>query len=110
MSSLPYEDTKDSIIVSFVDVKILDDTRIQQISKELMDLADRASSQKKKMVLDFQDVQFMSSAMLGRLILLNKKAKADMVDLRLSNIAPNVLEVFKITRLNKVFKIGDDDV
>ena len=63
-------------------------------------MADGAS-QSKKMVLNFQGVQFMSSAMIGKLVLLNKKCKASEVALKLCQISPNVLEVFKITRLNQ---------
>ena len=106
MASLNSQELDDVLVVSFTDAKILDEARIQQIGKELMDLA--ATAANKKMVLDFQGVQFMSSAMIGKLVLLNKKSKADQIQLRLCQISPNVLEVFKITRLNKVFTIESD--
>ena len=51
----------------------------------------------------------MSSAMIGKLVLLNKKAKTDNVALKFCAISANVLEVFKITRLNKVFEIYADE-
>jgi len=104
MSSLKSQEIEDVLVVYFTDAKILDEARIAQIGKELMEMATSAS-QNKKMVLNFQGVQFMSSAMIGKLVLLNKKCKQDAVDLRLCQISPNVLEVFKITRLNKVFEI-----
>ena len=81
---------------------------ILQVGKELMDVLERAS-EKKKLVLDFEKVQFMSSAMIGKLVFLNKKAKAEQCDLTLRNIQPNVLEVFKLTRLNRVFKIEEEE-
>jgi hypothetical protein len=65
-------------------------------------MAQAAEAPSKKLVLNFKGVQFMSSAMIGKLVLLNKKAKADEIHLKLCDISPNVLEVFKITRLNKV--------
>ena len=49
------------------------------------------------------------SAMIGKVILLNKKCKTDNVNLKLSNISPNVMEVFKIMRLNKVLSIYGDE-
>jgi anti-sigma B factor antagonist len=61
------------------------------------------------MLLNFQGVQFMSSAMIGKLVLLNKKSKAAGLTLKFCAISPNVLEVFKITRLNKVFDIQADE-
>jgi anti-sigma B factor antagonist len=109
MSSLKSQEVEDVLVVYFTDAKILDEARIQQIGKELMDMAASASGGTKKMVLNFQGVQFMSSAMIGKLVLLNKKCKAAEVDLKLCQISPNVLEVFKITRLNKVFTILADE-
>jgi anti-sigma B factor antagonist len=107
MSSLKSQEIEDVLVVYFTDAKILDEARIQQIGKELMEMS--ASATNKKMVLNFQGVQFMSSAMIGKLVLLNKKCKAAEVSLKLCQISPNVLEVFKITRLNKVFEIHPDE-
>jgi anti-sigma B factor antagonist len=107
MSSLKSQEVEDVLVVYFTDAKILDEARIAQIGKELMEMAAAASS--KKMVLNFQGVQFMSSAMIGKLVLLNKKCKADQIALKLCQISANVLEVFKITRLNKVFDIYPDE-
>lgn len=95
------------LIVYFADAKILDDARIQQIGKDLTEMVTKAEHQ--KMLLNFQNVGFMSSAMIGKLILLSKKCKADAVDLRLCNIMPNIMEVFKIMKLNKVFDIQTDE-
>jgi anti-anti-sigma regulatory factor len=51
----------------------------------------------------------MSSAMIGKLVLLHKNAQQNSIDLRLARISENVLEVLKITRLAKVFRVDDDD-
>jgi len=108
MSSLKSRDEEGVLVVNFTDAKILDEARIQQIGSELMEMV-TAASQNKKMLLNFQGVQFMSSAMIGKLVLLNKKSKQAEIELKFCNISPNVLEVFKITRLNKVFKILSDE-
>lgn len=108
MSSLKSREEEGTLVVNFTDAKILDEARIQQIGAELMEMA-TAASQNKRMLLNFAGVQFMSSAMIGKLVLLNKKAKADTINLKFCNISPNVLEVFKITRLNKVFDIQPDE-
>jgi anti-sigma B factor antagonist len=104
------EDEHDVLVVYFTDAKILDEARIQQIGKELMDKAGEAeTTDSKNMLVNFQGVQFMSSAMIGKLVLLNKKAKSANLNLKFCSISPNVLEVFKITRLNKVFDIKTDE-
>lgn len=95
------------LVVYFAEAKILDDTRIQQVGKELLEVVGKA--EKGKMLLNFQNVSFMSSAMIGKLILLQKKCKEDKTDLKCSNIAPKIKEVFKITNLTKVFEIFDDE-
>jgi len=102
---------KNGIIVArFTDAEIVDEARIQQIGKELMEIASEAGqSESKKMLLNFQGVQCMSSAMIGKLVVLNKTAKVAGVVLKFCSISPNVLEVFKITRLDNIFKIIDDD-
>lgn len=108
MSSLRTNENEDVLLVYFTDAKILDEARISQIGQELMAAATSAG-QKKKMVLNFHGVQFMSSAMIGKLVLLNKKCKTDEVLLKMCTISPNVMEVFKITKLNKVFEIFDTE-
>ena len=47
----------------------------------------------------------MSSAMLGQIMKLAKQAKNDKIDLKLSDITPEIMEVFKLTRLDKILDI-----
>ncbi|NLX56420.1 MAG: STAS domain-containing protein [Planctomycetaceae bacterium] len=105
MGSLRTQENEGVLVVSFTDTKILDEAKIQKIGSELIAAADAAAAAEKKMVLNFTGVDFMSSAMIGKLVLLNKKCKMDSVDLKLSDICGNVQEVFKIMKLNKVFDI-----
>ena len=51
----------------------------------------------------------MSSAMITKLVMLNKTCKAQEVNLKFCEVSPNVLEVFKITKLNKLFDIQSDE-
>jgi anti-sigma B factor antagonist len=91
--------------------KITDEEMIQEAGRELTDLVE-AAAETKKLLLSFEGVEVMSSAMIFKLVLLNKLAKPCGVKLRFCDISPNVLEVFKITKLNRVFRIlssEDDD-
>ena len=107
MTSLRTAENEDVLVVYFADAKILDDGRIQQIGSELSEMATRATGG--KMLLNFQGVQFMSSAMIGKLVLLNKKCKQENTNLKMCGISSNVAEVFKIMQLNKVFDIYKDE-
>ena len=49
------------------------------------------------------------TAILGKLITLDKKVKAHGGKLKLSNIRPEIYEVFVMTHLNKLFDIKDDE-
>jgi anti-sigma B factor antagonist len=92
----------DVLIAQFTSQKVYDDTLIAQIGSELMALADQAAG---KMVLDFRGVMFMSSSMIGRTVILNKKCKANKTELRMCNVSPGLMEVFEVTRLANVFTI-----
>ena len=77
------------------------------IGDDLFRLVDELG--RRKILLNFGNVDFMSSAALGKLITLDRKVKAAKGRLKLSNIRPEILEVFQITKLNKVFDIRTDE-
>ncbi|MDG2407480.1 MAG: STAS domain-containing protein [Pirellulales bacterium] len=93
-------------VVQFKDRKILDESNIQEMGRELFELIEQKRA---KILLNFMNVEFLSSAALGKLITLDKKLKAAKGQLKLSNIRPEIYEVFAITRLNKLFDIHDDE-
>ncbi|MBM4076858.1 MAG: STAS domain-containing protein [Planctomycetes bacterium] len=92
-------------IAAFTDKKILDEVNIQMIGNQLFALVDEDG--RRKIILDFTRVEYLSSAALGKLIQLNKKIGAIKGKLRLCAIRPEIYEVFELTRLNKVFDIKD---
>jgi len=101
MPELLSQQKDDVLVAQFTAQKILEDQIIAQIGRELLELADRAEG---RMLLDFQGVNFMSSSMIGRIVMLNKKCKGT-TDLRLCNVSPSIMEVFEITRLDRLFNI-----
>ena len=103
MAHLRSEETNGVLVVYFSQHKILNNEVIKQIGEELTELTTRAVND--KMLLNFTGVGFMSSAMMGKILLLSKKCKADGVNLKLCSITPDVLEVFTIMRLNKVLDL-----
>lgn len=92
-------------VVEFADRKILEELSIQEIGDELNELVE--SEPGIKILLNFRNVDHLSSAALGMLITLNNKIKKQSGTLKLSDINRQIFEVFKITRLNKVFDIHD---
>jgi anti-sigma B factor antagonist len=96
----------DVTVVRFVDRKILDEANIQELGQELFQLVE---DNKKNLLLNFANVEFLSSAALGKLIALDKKVKTHTGTLKLSDIRPEIYEVFKITKLNKLFDIKETE-
>ena len=104
---LELKDAGEVLVVSFRQASILDQAIIDQIGQEFEHVGLEASGNR-KLVVDFHSVEYMSSAMLGKLVQLHKRCKADKIKLKLCGIAANPLDVFKITRLDKLFEIHKD--
>ena len=103
MPPVAVSQTKDIRIVEFQNHKILDEGNIADIGLTLTAMIEETPSP--KMLLDFVNVDHLSSAALGMLINANNKIKQKNGALRLTNIKPQILEVFVITKLNKLFRI-----
>lgn len=101
---LKLADRGNVVAVYFVPTSILEDAVIQQISKEFAGVALEASGER-RLLLNFKTVKFMSSAMIGKIVWLHKQCKNDKIKFKLCSIAPELLEVFTITRLDKLLDI-----
>jgi anti-sigma B factor antagonist len=97
----------DVTVVRFRDHKIIEDISIQELGQELFQLVEK--DQRKKLLLNFTGVDFLSSAALGKLITLDKKMKAAQGILKFCSIRPEIYEVFAITKLNRLFDIKDEE-
>ena len=94
-------------VVSFVDTKIVTEENIQEVGDQLYSLVEDEGH--RQLLLNFGNVQYLSSAALGKFITLNKKVQAAGGKLVLCNIDPNIYEVFEITKLNKLFNIQKEE-
>jgi anti-sigma B factor antagonist len=99
--SLKFEESNGITIVSFRDASILDTVTTQRVGRQLYDLVE--NSGKTKIVLDFEDVRFLSSQTLGVLLTLKRKADKVGVQVALARVRPELVRVFEITNLNKLF-------
>jgi len=104
---LDVNDVGDVTVVRFKDKKIVEDINIEELGRELFQLIEEDG--RKKLLLNFSSVDFLSSSALGKLITLEKKVRAHGGVLKLSNIRPEIYEVFTITKLDRLFDIKDDE-
>jgi len=93
-------------IVRFTDEKILEEKDIKTLADSILPIIESASG-RINLILDFGNVRFLSSAVLGLLIRISKRIYECEGQLRLCNISPKIYEIFKITRLTKTFDIHD---
>ncbi|MEM6365851.1 MAG: STAS domain-containing protein [Planctomycetota bacterium] len=107
MPAITNQTVGEVLVLGFTDAKILDSQRIEVVGRELQEAVPQAVH--KKLLLNFRGVSFMSSAMITKLVMLNKGCKAQGVALKFCEVSPNVMEVFKITKLNKLFDIQDGE-
>jgi len=63
----------------------------------------------RKVLLNFRDVEYISSDALGALITLNNKLRELGCWLVLCHISPQIYEVFEILRLHRYFTISGED-
>jgi anti-sigma B factor antagonist len=104
---LEIEEVGGATVVSFTDRKILEEHSIQALGEQLFSLVDQQG--RKNLVLNFANVEFMSSAALGKLITLRKKVQEAGGKLILCAIDPQIYEVFVITKLDRLFVVRRDE-
>ena len=101
-------ETRELKHVSVVTVRgRVDSATAPDLEKALQDLLD---SERSQIVLDLQDVDYMSSAGLRVLVAMQKAAKKNGGALRLAQLSARVKEVFDLAGLTPVFDIYPDVV
>ena len=98
--------TGKAVIITFTDEKILEEKDIESIQQSIMSVIEQTV--RINLILDFTNVRYLSSAVLGLLIRISKKVYERGGQLGLCSIAPKIYEIFKITRLTKIFEIYPD--
>jgi len=103
-SSIKTEVGNDLVFVMFKDNKILQQDQIAHIEQQIMPVIDDLGS--RKLILNFTNIEFMSSSFLGLLVKVHKRLSDKGLSLEICNIKPEIYKVFKITQLDKVFDIS----
>src|SRR4051794_10889654 len=100
-AALRVEAVGETAIIRFPGEKVtLNEEALSVFGPQLTGLIDGAG--RREWVLDFENVDYLTSTTLGALLRLNCKAKEAGGRLRLENLAPHLREVFAVTRLDRV--------
>jgi anti-sigma B factor antagonist len=91
-------------VVEFRTASLMDPIILEEIGTELYRLVDEED--RRKLLLDFEKVQYLSSQAIGIILTLNKKLGAlkgsKMV---LCGVGPKLMELLKITRLDRILTV-----
>lgn len=90
-------------IVIFMVDHLIDQGVIQIVGKQLEQLV--VKSGQPKMIIDFSNLDHVSSAMLGVLVDLHRTAQKMNGEVRLASLSPSLSNVVKISQLEKLLKI-----
>lgn len=66
------------------------------------------SSENKNVIIDLSEANHISSSVLGQIVFMKNKLKHKSGDLKLVATDEDLLELFELTMLNKVFQIYSD--
>jgi anti-sigma B factor antagonist len=100
------ENVENGVVITFTSEKILEEREIVALEHSILPIIEQAGVP--NIVLNFENVKFLSSAVLGLLIRISKKIYQRNGQLKLCCINPKIFEIFRITRLDRVFDICED--
>jgi anti-sigma B factor antagonist len=103
--SVKVQDCGGVTVVAFRDASILDAHTIQRIASDLYDLVEKQG--RRKLVLSFADVRFLSSQALGVLLALRQKAQECNATFILAALRGELRKLFKLTSLEKLFSFSE---
>ena len=94
-------------VVHFVDTRIISDETIQDVGVQLFNLVEVDGLA--QLLINFENVQFLSSNSLAKLVALDKKIKARKGKLKLCGLKPIHHEIFRVTRIDSLLEIHEDE-
>jgi anti-sigma B factor antagonist len=90
-------------VIAFRPTQILDALQIERMGADLKGIVD--TDDVSRYIFDFSNVTYLSSSALGMLIGLQRRVVQNEGELKLAGIHPDIMEVFRITKLDTVFDI-----
>jgi anti-anti-sigma factor len=101
--SLHIVEAGNSITARFVGLRSLTEENVDLLDREFAALADRKGS---NVALDFIAIDYLTSIIVSKLLVLHRQVRAGEGQLTLMNLKPFVRQVFKVARLDQVLNIA----
>jgi hypothetical protein len=107
MADLRTVHLNDVLVVYFPDHELMDEEQNRRIGAELLDLTEQANGG--KMLVSFRGVDFVTSSMLGQLVMLNKRCSSHQIGLKICDVGPDLRMIFRIVRLDTLVEVCGDE-
>jgi anti-sigma B factor antagonist len=106
-ANLLVQKIQDATVVSIQDPRLLESRQLEALGEELYRLVDQMD--RKKLVVDCTKVQFLASAAISVFLNLQKKSSAIKGTLVICGMRKELMQVFEITKLTKLFRFATDE-
>ena len=104
MSNLNVQQISDVTVIEFARPSLMDPLELEQIAQQIYRLVDEED--RRKIVLDFERVQYLSSQAIGIVMALQKKLSAlPRSAMILCGVGARLLELLRITRLDRILTL-----
>jgi anti-sigma B factor antagonist len=91
-------------VIEFRNPSLMDPVELEAVGQSLYRLVDHED--RRRIILDFEKVQFLSSQAIGIVLTMNKKlSPLKNSKLVLCGVGPKLMELLKITRLDRLLTI-----
>jgi anti-anti-sigma factor len=108
LKHLRWKDVDGVAVVNFVDSGLMfESSLVQEIGEELQSLV--IAQGRKRILLDFNKVQYLSSAMLGQLARLTMEITKAQGQLKITGLGPVLRDMFRIGHFEPRFAIYEDE-
>jgi anti-sigma B factor antagonist len=94
-------------VVRFRDRQLFDEKTVREVADQLLAALPNDGSPI-RLVLDFTDINLVSSTLLSKLILLQRRVASTGGKLRLCEMTPVIQQVFRTANLDRLFSIDRD--
>jgi anti-sigma B factor antagonist len=94
-------------IVRFVDHHLFDERTVRETAEQIAAVLPNDGSPI-RLIIDFSDVNLISSTLLSKLILLQRRIDGTHGKLRLCDLSSILQQVFRTSNLDRLFKIDRD--
>lgn len=96
----------DVLVISFPGEGHLDEADASDVHSEIISAIE--SREARKVVVDFANVSYISSAFLGTLVAVNRAVQAKDGALRLAGVRAEIYQLLLATNLHRFFAFSDD--